>query len=307
MNPKITIITPSFNRAHTLERVYNSIVNQSFKNLKWLIVDDGSIDDTKELIQELQAKNQLEIEYRYHTNRKKFCTLLDGILNHVQTDYFIIMDSDDEFYGQESIAFFYREIAKIKNNAEIASVVGNTIDSEGKAVGTGFPVSPLDSHIFEMRHKHMVKGGKMSINDTRKFKLLNYNMEFYCGKGYVPDDVWQNIFDSHYKSRFINEIFKIYHLDENDKFSLTSGRYTKKNAFGIMESYRTAVNNYQNRFWRYPVVILKKMFGYIYYGLNFKFSIHFLYNRLNGSLNKVNFILLFFPGLIYYYLRPLKQ
>ena len=63
MDKKIIVITPTFNRAHTLERVYQSLRNQTFKSFKWLVMDDGSTDDTKILIDRLKGENIIDIEY----------------------------------------------------------------------------------------------------------------------------------------------------------------------------------------------------------------------------------------------------
>ena len=60
MDKKITVITPTYNRAHTLERVYQSLKNQTFKSFKWLVMDDGSTDDTKQLIDRLKVKTKFQ-------------------------------------------------------------------------------------------------------------------------------------------------------------------------------------------------------------------------------------------------------
>ena len=52
--PLVTILTPTYNRAHTLPRVFESLQNQTFKDFEWLVIDDGSTDKTKELVEEFQ-------------------------------------------------------------------------------------------------------------------------------------------------------------------------------------------------------------------------------------------------------------
>ena len=52
--PKVTILTPSYNRAHTLPRVFESLQKQTFKDFEWLVIDDGSTDNTKDLVEEFQ-------------------------------------------------------------------------------------------------------------------------------------------------------------------------------------------------------------------------------------------------------------
>ncbi len=307
MENKITVITPTFNRAHTLERVYQSIIRQNFKQIIWLIMDDGSTDNTKDLIQNFIEKDEMTIQYIFNENRKKYITLLDGILNYIKTDYFIIMDSDDEFYGVNSINFFFTKIKDVKEDESIASVCGHVVDSSNKIVGDLFPHSPFITSIFEMRFKYGVKGGKMAINDTRKFKKLDLDLDYYRDKGYVPDDIWQNIFDGKYKTMFINEIFKIYHLDPNDKKSLSTSRFTKKSAFGIMESYRTNLETNEKHYMNYPIVMMKKMLGYIYFGLHNGLSAKLLFDNLKKKLNRICFVILFIPALFLYYLKPLKN
>lgn len=88
---KITIITPTFNRAHTLPRVYDSLLKQTFKNFKWVIIDDGSTDETETVVKTFIDENKINIQYTKNENAKKFYTVFKGIEN-VSTPYFSIMD-----------------------------------------------------------------------------------------------------------------------------------------------------------------------------------------------------------------------
>ena len=67
--PILTIFTPTYNRAHTLPRTYESLCRQNCKNFIWLIVDDGSADNTAELVRDWQSRaNGFEIQYIYKEN-----------------------------------------------------------------------------------------------------------------------------------------------------------------------------------------------------------------------------------------------
>ena len=55
---KITIFTPSYNRAYTLDRLYKSLLNQTFKDFEWVIVDDGSTDDTESVVEAMKQKSE---------------------------------------------------------------------------------------------------------------------------------------------------------------------------------------------------------------------------------------------------------
>ena len=68
---KITIVTPTYNRAHTLPRVYDSLKNQTFKDFKWIIMDDGSTDNTNEVVFQFQSEGIIDIDY--HWNEILYC------------------------------------------------------------------------------------------------------------------------------------------------------------------------------------------------------------------------------------------
>ena len=73
---KITIITPTYNRAKTLPKVFESLLKQSFKDFIWIILDDGSTDNTTEVVENFQLfKPFFEIIYKKDKNRHKFLTV----------------------------------------------------------------------------------------------------------------------------------------------------------------------------------------------------------------------------------------
>ena len=90
----VTILTPTFNRKHTLNRVYKSLLKQDYMLFEWLLIDDGSTDLTKDLIKELKEKAPFKIRYRYQKNGGKHRAHNTGVLiaGGILT---IILDSDD--------------------------------------------------------------------------------------------------------------------------------------------------------------------------------------------------------------------
>ena len=94
-NPTLTVFTPAYNRAHTIHLCYNSLLRQSCKDFKWLIIDDGSTDNTKKLVESwIKNDNGFEIKYVYkenggmHTAHNLAYQLIDTELN-------VCIDSDD--------------------------------------------------------------------------------------------------------------------------------------------------------------------------------------------------------------------
>ena len=96
MKEKLTILTPTFNRRKEIIRLYNSLCNQSNKKFVWLIIDDGSTDDTKEVVNNFILEDKIKITYYYKNNGGKH-TALNYAMNKINTEYVVFADSDDFF------------------------------------------------------------------------------------------------------------------------------------------------------------------------------------------------------------------
>src|SRR4051812_28646573 len=94
MSIAITVITPAFNRAHTLPAVYESLLAQTFRAFEWVLVDDGSSDGTREWVESLKAP-ACPIVYRYQPNSGKPTAVNLG-LSLARGDYVVVLDSDDK-------------------------------------------------------------------------------------------------------------------------------------------------------------------------------------------------------------------
>ena len=90
----ITIFTPTYNRKNYLARLYDSLIHQKFHDFEWLIVDDGSTDDTSLLINDFQHENRININYIYQNNAGKHMAFNTGVL-YAKYELFMCVDSDD--------------------------------------------------------------------------------------------------------------------------------------------------------------------------------------------------------------------
>lgn len=90
----LTIFTPTYNRAKLIERVYNSLVRQTKRDFEWLVIDDGSLDDTEQVIERLIKENKIKIKYIKKKNGGKH-TAHNEALKYAEGDYFVCLDSDD--------------------------------------------------------------------------------------------------------------------------------------------------------------------------------------------------------------------
>ncbi len=136
---KLTIFTPAYNRAHTLPRTYQSLLDQSCKDFVWMIVDDGSSDGTAELVKEwMKCDNGFPIEYIYKENGGMH-TAHNTAYEHITTELNTCIDSDDAL-AKDAAAVILRVWAeKGEGHPEIAGIVGLDADmSTGKVIGTRF-------------------------------------------------------------------------------------------------------------------------------------------------------------------------
>ena len=266
---KITIITPTYNRAKTLPKVFESLLNQSFKDFLWIILDDGSTDNTQEVVQNFQLLNPFfEIIYKKDKNRHKFLTVLEGV-KMVKTPYFMVIDSDD-IYPENSLEILISEVEKIDNQDDYISVMGLSADENGHIVGDQYPNNGFDGSILEMRYKYKVRGDKFGIFITQTYQreISGKDYSQYEGKGYIPQSVIFNDYDAKgVKTRFINKVVRFYLKDEDDTASVSNTRWSGKNLFGLAEGHLSFLNAYGNQLFSYPKALIRNVIGYQIYAL----------------------------------------
>ena len=94
MMKTVTVFTPTYNRAYTLPKLYNSLCRQTSVDFMWLVVDDGSTDNTEELIKGWQEENKVLIEYHKQSNGGKMRAHNLGV-KLCNSELFFCVDSDD--------------------------------------------------------------------------------------------------------------------------------------------------------------------------------------------------------------------
>jgi glycosyltransferase involved in cell wall biosynthesis len=307
MNQKIeiSVITPSYNRANTLKRLYESLKKQTFKNFVWIIMDDGSTDNTKKMVNSFISEGILTIEYYYHKNKHKFITVFDGI-EKVNTPYFIVIDSDDT-HPKNSFQILYDEVFQIKNKEEFVSVMGNSVDEQGNLVGTPYPEDGFVGSILEMRYKYKVKGDKTGIfiTDSYKKQMEKFDYAIYKNKGYIPENVFFSTYDGKLKTKFINKMVRTYLKDDDDLNSVSNTRWTGKNVFGLREGHKSFLNNYNTQLYRYPMPLIRNIIGFQCYSFLNNISVFSMIKEIKNPVFKTISVLLL-PFSYLYYLIKMK-
>jgi glycosyltransferase involved in cell wall biosynthesis len=261
---KITIITPTYNRAKTLPKVFEALLKQSFRDFIWIILDDGSTDNTQEIVSYFQSQNPFfEIAYHIYHNRHKFLTVLEGV-QMVKTPYFMVVDSDDT-YPADALEILITEAENLPNPNGYIAVMGLSADENGKLVGDAYPNAGFDGSILEMRYKYKVRGDKFGIFITQTYQreVLGKDYSAYEGKGYIPQSVLFNAYDAKgIKTRFINKVVRFYLKDDDDQASVSNTRWSGKNLYGLTEGHLSFLNAYGSQLFSYPKALLRNLIGY---------------------------------------------
>lgn len=133
----ITVFTPAYNRAHTLPRTYESLCAQSSKDFVWLIVDDGSVDNTAELVKKWQGEDVgFEIRYIYKENGGMH-TAHNTAYENIDTELNVCIDSDDKL-ADGAIEAIARKWEAVRDKG-YAGIIALDADFDGKIIGKGFP------------------------------------------------------------------------------------------------------------------------------------------------------------------------
>ena len=151
---QVTVFTATFNRRHTLERTYRSLQKQTFKDFEWLIIDDGSTDNTDTLVAEwLKEENPFPIIYHrkpnggLHTAHNEAISLARG-------EYFTTLDSDD-WYDPEALMLLTNQWNSLPayKKLEISNIEGLCRHADGTLIGALYPTDVYESDNFSIR-KH---------------------------------------------------------------------------------------------------------------------------------------------------------
>lgn len=132
---KISIVTPVYNRADRIVKLYNSLLNQTNKNFEWIVIDDGSTDNIEQVIDTFN--DNLEIRYIKKKNGGK-CSALNVAIDNCNNDWFFVVDSDD-YLMADAVNKVYETIDKIEGKLEIVGIVAYRVYNNNKISGRKFP------------------------------------------------------------------------------------------------------------------------------------------------------------------------
>lgn len=230
----ITIFTPTYNRAHTLERLYQSLKNQTTADFEWLIVDDGSTDNTESLISGYIAEKVIPIQYIKTENRGKSSAVNTGV-RHAGGELFFIVDSDD-YIMPTAIKQICKSWDMLDSKELYAGLCFRKENySTQKIIGHPFPKHELKSNSLEMAYKYGIMEDKAEVFATEVLK--KYPFPSIPGEKFVPEAyIWNKIAEK-YSLYYVDE--SIYMCDYlEDGYSKNFKKNLQNNPEGFLLYYK---------------------------------------------------------------------
>lgn len=197
----LTIFTPAYNRAHTIGRTYESLCRQTCKDFEWLVIDDGSTDNTQELVEGWKKLvNGFEIKYVWKENGGLH-TGYNKAIELAETELCVCIDSDDYMPDDavETIIKTWRE----KASNELAGIIGLDFLLDGTPLGGFFPKEGI-YHSYELFFKFKHRNDSKFVARVDLLKRVAPQPTYNGEKNFNPSYMYKQI-DLNYKWIVINE------------------------------------------------------------------------------------------------------
>ena len=208
---KITLFTPTYNRAYILETLYHSIQRQTFRDFEWLIIDDGSADNTEELVTGWMLEgNDFPVRYYKQSNVGK-CRAINKALDLAEGELFFTIDSDD-YLTDDALEKVASWTADLPGKEKYCGIAGNCGTGLNETPNKLFEDSYYEGTLLD-RYKE-VDGERSCIFFTETHRKYKYP-EFEGEKFMTEAVVWNRMAHDGLLMRFYNDVIWIYEYQED--------------------------------------------------------------------------------------------
>lgn len=215
---KITVFTPTYNRGYIIENLYRSLQRQSFTDFEWLVVDDGSSDNTEELFKIWSNENNIfEIRYYKKQNGGKHRAINFG-LDQANGQLFFNVDSDD-YLTDDALEKISKWEKTLDKNKKFAGIVANLGYEKNKTINNYFKEEYLDLDLLQ-RYDYTEDGKKVLDGERAYIFYTNIHRKYkypeFKGEKFITEAVvWNRMAHDGYLVRYYNDIIWIFeYLDD---------------------------------------------------------------------------------------------
>jgi glycosyltransferase involved in cell wall biosynthesis len=289
----LTVFTPAYNRAYIIGKLYESLCGQTCQDFEWLVVDDGSTDNTEQLIAEFIAEHKINIRYIKKENGGKHTAINLGA-KEAKGDLFFIVDSDD-YLTKDAISWALASAKDLIADTTFAGLSGTRIRRDGSRIGGAFPQEHYDCTALDIRNKYHINGDLAEIYKTdvlRKFPFPEFKEERFSPEALV----WNRIASAEYKLRYFDKgIYVCEYLGDGLTAAITRLRIRSPKATSL----------YYSEYYKIGLPLTEKIKTAINY---WRFSPYYKHLSFTSKIRQVGILsLLVYPMSFMMYLKDKKS
>lgn len=285
---KISVLTPTYNRASLLKNLYDSLIKNSQYGIKieWLIQDDGSVDDTKTVVEGFKENDNLEIKYFYQENQGKMVAI-NKLVDISTGDLIVDCDSDD-YFTHDAFKIIEQAYEKYKDEKDIYALCFLKYDQEGNNIGSEFKKEKTT--MFDLYFKEGENGEKAIVffSNIRK----QYKHELEENEKFVTEARMYHKMDEKYQMICINKEIMICEY-QKDGYTKNILKQFKGNPKGYFKYFQEILTEHDMK----NVPFKKRLYVIKHYILFTTLTGNKnVLKGVKGALNKFLMILLYIPG-----------
>lgn len=295
---KLAVLTPAYNRAELLKRTYKSLLEQTNKNFVWYVVDDGSIDDTENVVKYFtetnKANKDFEIVYIKKENGGKHTAMNIGI-SQIKEDYTTVLDSDD-YFPKDAVEIILQDIPFIDDKNDFCGIGYLGVKESGEIIGVKYTQDGIVDTFINQRYNKNTYGDKSQVYKTKILRQFPFP-EFENEK-FVSEAVVLCAMSGAYKMVFFNKVICVCSYQEG---GLSDGVHRRlfNNPKGASACYKQL----STKDFRFKLRV-KYTIAYIVYSIEAGMTLKQM--KKNHSQNRFLISLLYIPSKFYHKKRKSK-
>ena len=284
---KISILTPTYNRAKLLNRLYKSLVENTKYNveIEWLIMDDGSNDNTSQEVEKFIKENKFDIQYYSQENKGKMVAI-NNLIGYATGDLIIECDSDDYFKNNAFLT-----IKNTFNEMDDNTYALCYLKYDQNECNIGNLFKQKETTMFDLYFKQGEDGEKVLVYNAKIRKQFSYELE--SNEKFITEARMYHKMDMQYKIKCFNEPIMICEYQE-EGYSKNIIEVFKKNPFGYYQYFKEIFEH------DFKGVLLKKRIyaikHYILFSVLTNHSFIETIKQVKVNINKLLFVIAYLPG-----------
>lgn len=235
----LTVFTPTYNRAYCLHHLYDSLCSQTSKDFIWLVIDDGSSDNTKDLVSEWISENIIDIKYIFKKNGGMH-TAHNIAYDNIDTEINVCIDSDDRM-PSNAVSSIIDSWKKTRDDQSIVGMVGVDVDFNGNLIGSYLPKNITKEKFHLLYQKHKVTGDKKVVLRT---SALTDDIRYpvFPNERLVPLGYLYHLLDKEYYYYCVNQVWvEVDYQEAGSSATINRQYFQSPNGFRFVKRY-----TYQN-------------------------------------------------------------